>query len=227
MSAVFAANDITAAIVTLPILIYLRHKNKAVWTGIGQLIGAVANFFPLIAYIIVPRTDTITEENSNSSRTTDEKENYLFLSSEANSTTNCVSANVKNTSMPYTSGNRALIFFFFKNLLNGFAVISYWSLGINRLLLRKVISYFRHSLYGRFPSIMSNANSYQPLLHIWVCGKLSGVSPGCSLYGVDGWSLVARMANNEHYPMCTFNNLNVLPFQCQSIWTSGKKIHHE
>ena len=49
-----AANDITAVFLTIPLIFYLNRKNKAFWCGLGQLVAALANFLPLVAFLIVP-----------------------------------------------------------------------------------------------------------------------------------------------------------------------------
>ena len=51
-----AANDITAVFLTIPLIFYLNRKNKAFWCGVGQLVAALANFLPLLAFLIVPST---------------------------------------------------------------------------------------------------------------------------------------------------------------------------
>ena len=51
---VIAANDITAIFLTIPMIFYLNKKNKAFWCGLGQMIAALANFLPLLAYLVVP-----------------------------------------------------------------------------------------------------------------------------------------------------------------------------
>ena len=54
ISQVIAANDITAVFLTLPLIFYLNKKNKAFWCGLGQLIAALANLLPLLAWLVVP-----------------------------------------------------------------------------------------------------------------------------------------------------------------------------
>ena len=49
-----AANDITAVFLTIPLIFYLNRKNKAFWCGLGQLVAALANFLPLLAFLVVP-----------------------------------------------------------------------------------------------------------------------------------------------------------------------------
>ena len=51
-----AANDITAVFLTIPLIFYLNKKNKAFWCGVGQLVAALANFLPLLAFLVVPST---------------------------------------------------------------------------------------------------------------------------------------------------------------------------
>ena len=61
-----AANDITAVFLTIPLIFYLNRKNKAFWCGLGQLVAGLANFLPLLAFLIVPSTyvkSTITEDD--------------------------------------------------------------------------------------------------------------------------------------------------------------------
>ena len=54
MSQVIAANDITAVFLTLPLIFYLNKKNKAFWCGLGQMVAALANLLPLLAWLAVP-----------------------------------------------------------------------------------------------------------------------------------------------------------------------------
>ena len=53
-SEVIAANDITAVFLTLPLIFYLNKKNKAFWCGLGQLVAALANLLPVLAWLAVP-----------------------------------------------------------------------------------------------------------------------------------------------------------------------------
>ena len=60
-----AANDITAVFLTIPLIFYLNRKNKAFWCGVGQLVAGLANFLPLLAFLVVPGSyvkSTITED---------------------------------------------------------------------------------------------------------------------------------------------------------------------
>ena len=50
----FAGNDITAVLITIPLIFYFNKKNKAFWTGVGQIVSAVANFLPLLAFLLIP-----------------------------------------------------------------------------------------------------------------------------------------------------------------------------
>merc|ERR1711970_519584 len=61
MSLVIAANDITAVFLTVPLIFYFNKKNKAFWTGIGQLVAALANFLPLLAYLCIPSSYVDTQ----------------------------------------------------------------------------------------------------------------------------------------------------------------------
>ena len=49
-----AANDITAVFITIPLIFYFNRKNKAYWCGVAQLIAAIANLLPLMAYLLIP-----------------------------------------------------------------------------------------------------------------------------------------------------------------------------
>ena len=51
---VIAANDITAVFITIPLIFYFNRKNKAYWCGVAQLIAAIANLLPLMAYLLIP-----------------------------------------------------------------------------------------------------------------------------------------------------------------------------
>ena len=61
MSQVIAANDITAVFLTLPLIFYLNKKNKAFWCGLGQLVAALANLLPLVAWLLVPGSYVTTD----------------------------------------------------------------------------------------------------------------------------------------------------------------------
>ena len=58
---VLAANDITAVFLTLPLIFYLNKKNKAFWCGLGQLVAALANLLPLVAWLLVPGSYVTTD----------------------------------------------------------------------------------------------------------------------------------------------------------------------
>ena len=58
---VIAANDITAVFLTLPLIFYLNKKNKAFWCGLGQLVAALANLLPLLAWLVVPGSYVTTD----------------------------------------------------------------------------------------------------------------------------------------------------------------------
>ena len=45
---------------TLPLIFYLNKKNKAFWCGLGQLIAALANLLPLLAWLVVPSSYVTT-----------------------------------------------------------------------------------------------------------------------------------------------------------------------
>ena len=51
---VIAANDITAVFLTLPLIFLLNKRHKAFWCGLGQLVAALANMLPLLAFLLVP-----------------------------------------------------------------------------------------------------------------------------------------------------------------------------
>ena len=41
----------------LPIGFFFNHKNKAFWTGIGQLTIAIAGLLPVLAYLTIPKVE--------------------------------------------------------------------------------------------------------------------------------------------------------------------------
>ena len=41
---------------TLPLIFLLNKRNKALWCGLGQLVAALANLLPLLAWLAVPTT---------------------------------------------------------------------------------------------------------------------------------------------------------------------------
>ena len=52
---VFAGNDVTSIIIVLPLVFYFNQRNKAFWTGVGQVTVALAGLLPLLAYLVIPR----------------------------------------------------------------------------------------------------------------------------------------------------------------------------
>ena len=46
---------------TLPLIFYLNKKNKAFWCGLGQLVAALANLLPLLAWLAVPGSYVTTD----------------------------------------------------------------------------------------------------------------------------------------------------------------------
>ena len=49
---------------TIPLIFYLNKKNKAFWCGLGQLVAALANFLPLLAWLVVASTHVTTQITS-------------------------------------------------------------------------------------------------------------------------------------------------------------------
>ena len=54
---VFAANDITSIFIVLPLVFFFNRKNKAFWTGIGQVTIAIAGLLPLLAFLAIPKVE--------------------------------------------------------------------------------------------------------------------------------------------------------------------------
>merc|ERR1712088_80805 len=62
MSMVFAANDITSILIVLPLVFFFNRKNKAFWTGIGQVTIAIAGLLPLLAFLAIPKVEQELEQ---------------------------------------------------------------------------------------------------------------------------------------------------------------------
>ena len=56
---VFAGNDVTSIIIVLPLVFYFNQRNKAFWTGVGQVTVALAGLLPLLAYLVIPRQSSL------------------------------------------------------------------------------------------------------------------------------------------------------------------------
>ena len=41
----------------LPLVFFFNQKNKAFWTGIGQLTIAIAGLLPLLAFLAIPKVE--------------------------------------------------------------------------------------------------------------------------------------------------------------------------
>ena len=49
---------------TIPLIFYLNKKNKAFWCGLGQMVAALANFLPLLAWLVVASRHVTTQISS-------------------------------------------------------------------------------------------------------------------------------------------------------------------
>merc|ERR1719400_1269742 len=54
MSAVFTGQYMTSVVLALPLVFYFNHKNKAFWTGMGQVSVAIAGALPVLAFLAIP-----------------------------------------------------------------------------------------------------------------------------------------------------------------------------
>ena len=120
---VIAANDITAVFLTIPLIFYLNRKNKAFWCGLGQLVAALANFLPLLAFLIVPSRYV-------KSGITGDEDVELCSSSRDQGEDDCDAGGLQDV-RPDWGKMVALGCFFVCKLCSGVAQQAYWTLGSN------------------------------------------------------------------------------------------------
>ena len=112
-----AANDITAVFLTIPLIFYLNRKNKAFWCGVGQLVAALANFLPLLAFLLVPSTYV-------KSGITEDEDVELCSTSQDQGKDDCPPGGLDWGKV------LALGCFFVCKLCSGVAQQAYWTLGL-------------------------------------------------------------------------------------------------
>ena len=120
---VFAANDITSIFIVLPLVFYFNRRNKAFWTGIGQLTIAIAGLLPLLAFLAIPKVEQeqVQEEK---------KEEGMELCLEKNSEETLVEGISSNEAVLGVTQIAALGLFFLCKLMMGVAGATYWTLGV-------------------------------------------------------------------------------------------------
>ena len=109
----------------LPIGFFFNHKNKAFWTGIGQLTIAIAGLLPLLAYLTIPKVeqDLVQKEDKQ------EKGVELCLQEE-NSGQSLEGTSSEQAAILGATQIAALGLFFLCKLMMGVAGATYWTLGV-------------------------------------------------------------------------------------------------
>ena len=106
--------------IVLPLVFYFNRKNKAFWTGIGQLTIAIAGLLPLLAFLAIPKVELELEQKQ------EDKEEVVELCLERNSEDG---ASLNATVLGVTQ-IAALALFFLCKLMMGVAGATYWTLGV-------------------------------------------------------------------------------------------------
>ena len=120
----FAANDITSIFIVLPLVFFFNQKNKAFWTGIGQLTIAIAGLLPLLAYLAIPKV-----EQDQMHKEEKVKEVELCLQEE-NSGRSLEGTSSEQAAILGATQIAALGLFFLCKLMMGVAGATYWTLGV-------------------------------------------------------------------------------------------------
>ena len=120
---VFAANDITSIFIVLPLVFFFNRKNKAFWTGIGQVTIAIAGLLPLLAFLAIPKVEQ--------EQVQEEKEEEVELCLEKNSgEVMGVEGTSSSAAVLGVTQIAALGLFFLCKLMMGVAGATYWTLGV-------------------------------------------------------------------------------------------------
>ena len=118
---VFAANDITSILIVLPLVFYFNRRNKAFWTGIGQVTIAIAGLLPLLAFLAIPKVEQ--------EQVQEEKEEEVELCLEKNPR-EVLEGSSSNAAVLGVTQIAALGLFFLCKLMMGVAGSTYWTLGV-------------------------------------------------------------------------------------------------
>merc|ERR1711963_359644 len=121
MSAVFTGQYMTSVVLALPLVFYFNNRNKAFWTGMGQVSVAVAGALPVLAFLAIPAVhqveDLVVEEV--------DREVELCLADNKNGV---LSADEESAfGAPQVA---ALALFLLWKLMMGVAITTYWTLGV-------------------------------------------------------------------------------------------------
>ena len=122
---VFAANDITSILIVLPLVFYFNRKNKAFWTGIGQVTIAIAGLLPLLAFLTIPEVEQ--------EQVQEEKEEVELCLKE-NSREALIEGASANAAVLGVTQIAALGLFFLCKLMMGVASATYWTLGVSYMV---------------------------------------------------------------------------------------------
>merc|ERR1719391_1250678 len=114
----------TSVVLALPLVFYFNHKNKAFWTGMGQVSVAIAGTLPVLAFLAIPAVEHAGEDLAVEEV---EKEVELCLSDDDS----------KDMALMEESGSSfganqvaALSLFLLWKLMMGVAITTYWTLGV-------------------------------------------------------------------------------------------------
>ena len=120
---VFAANDVTSIFVVFPLVFFFNHKNKAFWTGMGQLTIAFAGLLPVVTFLLIPGAQQIKKISPQNAT-------ELLCHSEATEREN-------DQESDGSYGSRqifTLAIFFVAKLMMGVASATYWTLGVSYMV---------------------------------------------------------------------------------------------
>ena len=109
----------------LPIGFFFNHKNKAFWTGIGQLTIAIAGLLPVLAYLTIPKVEQELVLKEDKKRKEElcgwQEENSVHLLERTSS---------EQAAILGATQIAALGLFFLCKLMMGVAGATYWTLGV-------------------------------------------------------------------------------------------------
>ena len=108
----------------LPLVFFFNQKNKAFWTGIGQLTIAIAGLLPLLAYLTIPKVEQDQMHKEEKVR-----EVELCLQEE-NSGQSLEGTPSEQAAILGATQIAALSLFFLCRLMMGVAGATYWTLGV-------------------------------------------------------------------------------------------------
>ena len=143
----------------LPLGFFFNHKNKAFWTGIGQLTIAIAGLLPLLAYLTIPKVeqDLVHKEEK-------VKEVELCLQEE-NSGQSLEGTSSEQAAILGATQIAALGLFFLCKLMMGVAGATYWTLGV-AYMVDAISPLVVPAALGKLSTLWQNSNTKPALLHV-------------------------------------------------------------